>query len=256
MKFNEFFMKQEIQQVATLLAKILSVPQRRHFVKEEKAHEVTERYWTDPNSPLMPFLAKHGIEHPGRVPEFAQGGVGRVYFVGDYAVKFSANRVEANVAQMVKGKEDLPTAVIDVQHLDNGIYVILQPTVEMYNVPAELKKAADYVTAIVDDHPEMSGFPANLAQQEQLCHEALIKHGGNLSLLPHMLSIIGVLSKLYHATGYKHDDAGPSNIGMYKNKVVIPDLGPNEPKGFNQLSALSKINQNRTALGLPRHQSF
>ncbi len=71
-----------------------------------------------------------------------------------------------------------------------------------------------------------------------------------------MLAIMGVLVKLYHATGFKHDDAGPSNIGMYKGKVVIPDLGPNEPKGFDTLGALSQINKNRQSLGLPRHQSF
>lgn len=267
-------MRREIQSAAALLSKVLALPRRPRrsplgTVKETtatatvpkkqklKAHEVTEQYWLDPSSPLWAFLQRHGIQtEPGHIPPFAQGGVGRVYFVGPYAVKFSANRVEANVAQMVRGRTDLPTAVIDVEYLGNNLYVILQPYVDMDNVPEEIRKAADYLTAVIDAHPEMQGFPTNRAAQERLCRQALEDNGGDPSLLPHMVTLMGLMGGLYQATGFHHNDAGPSNVGMYQNRVVVPDLGPNEDDDYNPLAALGQINKNRETLGLPRHRSF
>ena len=251
-------MKRQIQQAASFLLKVLSLPPRPTVREALKAHDTTEKYWLDSHSPLFPWLTSHGIHaQPGHLPEYAQGGVGRVYFVDpQHAVKFSANRVEANVAQMVKGNSKTPTAIIDVTYLGDGIYAILQPYVNMKNIPGEIKQAADYLMAFVDEHPEMQDFPADPTQRERLCRQTLVDNGGNLSLLPHMVALMGLLSDLYQATGFRHDDAGPTNVGIHGNRIVFPDLGPNEPAGFNALGALSQINKNRASLGLPRHRSF
>ena len=126
----------------------------------------------------------------------------------------------------------------------------------MKSIPKQITKAADYVTAMIDDHPEISHLPSNPTEQKKLCKETLAKYNGDMTLLPYMVTVTDALSKLYHATGFHHDDAGPTNIGIHKDRLVIPDLGPNEPKNFNALSALSKIRKNRENLGLPKHVSI
>jgi len=256
-----------------LLAKVLALPRRPRnaplgTVKEVtataapkkqklKAHDITEQFWMDPASPLWAFLRRNGIEaQPGVLPPFAQGGVGRVYFVGQFAVKFSANRVEANVAKMVAGRHDTPTAIIDVEYLDKNIYAILQPYIDMDNVPSEITKAADYLTAVIDEHPEMQGFPTDVATQQQLCRQALQDNGGDMSLLPHMVTLMGLLANLYGATGYHHTDAGPTNVAVHQGRTVFPDLGPNEDGDYDPLKALGQINKNRTNIGLPRNKPF
>ena len=242
--------KSLMQRIVKMLTKSLAVP---HGIKEAKAHDSTEKYWLDPCSPLKEFLRNNGINPPNTVPKFAQGGVGRVYFVGSHAIKITSNRVEANVARMVMGNSDTPTIVIDVDYIGDGFYAILQPTIDM-NVPEDIKRAADYVTALGDEL--CFQFPKSKSRLKKLCSDTISRYGGEKKLLPLMLSIIDMLNKLYNATGYYHDDAGPTNIGLHNGRVVIPDLGPNEPKDFDQLSALSKINKNRESLGLPRHKSF
>lgn len=256
-------LKGQVRQVANILANLFTIPARPiqknsliAAMKSEgrerfRAHEVTEQFWLDSRSPLHAWLDSNGVQYSkNKVPSFAEGGVGRAYMLGDFVVKMTSNRVEANVANMVKSNREIPTPVIDVLHLGRGIYGILQNYVET-DLPEEIKTAADYLTMIIDDYPEMEGFPASPQEQKRICIEIIHRYDQDLSLLNPMLLILDVLIKLYKATGFKHDDAGPTNIAMYKDKVVIPDLGPNETGDFDPNDALNKIQQNRQKLGLP-----
>jgi|GEM_PF-6780155 len=262
MRFHEYYLRQIIQSTASILAKVLFLPTHpiyKKLVKEatKLAQANTEKYWLDEKSPLWEFLSKNGVKYQmGIVPPYSDGGAGRAYFLGKYVVKFSDNRVEANVAQMVKGNTSLPTVVIDVEYIDKGLYAILQPFVEMNNIPQEIKKASDYLTAVVDSHPDMQGFPSDKETQEKLCKQALEKNGGDPSLLPSMMVLIDLLSKMYQSTGFHHDDASPTNIGMHQGRIVIPDLGPNQTSNFDSLKALKQIRTNREKLGLPPHKSI
>jgi len=253
MNFKEYFnrddRKLQIQNVASILASLFSIPTLSEA--RLRANENTEKFWTNSRSPLIPWLQKHSISIPSGVPKYAQGGSGRAYFLDkDYVVKMTANRVESNVANIVKNGSDLPTPVIDVLPLPGGFYAILQHHVNT-NVPKQIKDAADYLTMIIDDYPEMNGFPQTVQDQQKICSEILVKNGGNKSLLPYMLVVLKVLIHLYHATGFKHDDAGPTNIAMHNGKIVIHDLGPNETGKFNPRNSLNQIHQNRANLGLP-----
>lgn len=240
--------KMQIAQVARLLMQLFTIP--RFQEQRVRAHEESEVHWTNPQSPLHNWLQRHGIRYrSGSLPPFAQGGAGRAYFLDDKVVKMSSNRVEAEVASLVKGRSDLPTPVIDVLKLGNQ-YAILQHHVDM-NVPAQIRKAADYLTMIVDDYPDMEGYPESHVEQKRICLEILDRYGGGRELLPYMLSLLEVLIRLYRATGYKHDDAGPTNIGMHRGQVVIPDLGPNEDGGFDADQRLAGVDQARQRLGLP-----
>lgn len=261
--FKEFVAKSEMKDKVGNLSKVLGnlfvIPKfSKSMMKNEgKAHEETLKYWTDPDSPLLPWLRSLGIELPKEMPPpFADGGAGRCYFLVNEVVKMSANRVEANVAQMLAGKTDVPAPIIAVKYLGDNIYAILQHWVDTAGVPADMKKAADFMTVLLDDNPDMEGFPASQSEREKLCLKTLRENGGSPDLLPHMLVMMDALAKLYGATGFRHDDAGPTNIGMHKGQVVIPDLGPNEPKGFSALSALAQIQKNRERLGLPRWKSI
>lgn len=267
--FKTTLLKHQIQQASEILIDLFTVasPQdanrpalfaaMRYEWRQHSAHVNSEKFWLDHDSPLFPWLKGHGVRaYPGKIPVYAQGGAGRCYFLGKKVVKMSANRVEANVAKMLAGREDVPTPVIDVLFLENNMYAILQHWVDTANVPKQIREAADYLTALIDDNPEMSGFPTNPAVQQLMCAETLQTHGGDPSILPHMIMMMEVLIKIYNATGFKHNDAGPTNIGMLNGKVVVPDLGPNEDEDFDQLDALSKIRKNRNSLGLPPHQSI
>lgn len=125
--FNKQPLKNHIQQVAQILSRVLSPVPLTENRSRIKAHSVTEKYWLEP-SPVHSWLKQHGIEiSPGQLPRYAEGGVGRVYFVNDdHVVKFSANKVEANVASMSASNKQLPTPIIDVLPLGGGLYAILQ----------------------------------------------------------------------------------------------------------------------------------
>lgn len=215
----------------------------------------TDSFWTNINSPLYNWLEIYKIKiSRGKIPPFSEGGSGRVYFLEKHVVKMSANRVEANVANMVSGRTDLPSSVIGVKYLGDNIYAILENYVETKKIPPYIKEAADYVMVMIDENPNMEGLPVNKKDQKKLSETTLKTNGGNIGLLPYMITIIDKLNKLYKATGFWHDDAGSSNIGIFKGKLVFPDLGPNETKDFNQLKTLVKIKKNRQNLGLPDYK--
>jgi len=220
--------------------------------RQLKAHSITEKYWLEPElSQLHSWLASHGIEwSSNKLPKFKEGGSGRAYFVNDHVVKFTANKIEANVAYMASKYKSSPTPIIDVLPLGSTMYAILQHHVDM-NVSKDIRDAADYITAIVDDHPDMEGFPSDRKTQEQLSRAVLADYGGDIKLLPYMMTVLTALHGLYRITGFKHDDAGPTNVGMQQDKVVFPDLGPNETGDFDPDKAMEKISQSRRKLDLP-----
>lgn len=263
MNFNEHIsngnlvgLRQNIEKAKSLLLNILEIPS----FSEAKAHDTTEIFWTNPESAIYPWLLKHGIKTPiGILPPFTQGGVGRAYFLKNHVVKFSANKVEANVAKMVAGRTDLPTIIIDVLPLNDGFYAILQNFANMTNISQQIKMGADYLTLVIDNMPEMviNGFPTNSIEQNKIAKIAVEKFGRNRTeIIPFMVMMMVVLNKLYKATGFIHTDAVPQNIGIYKGKFRIPDLGPNETGNFNARKELNKIYSNRKKLGLPPHEEI
>lgn len=252
--FESSTLKQKIRKVAQIMINLMSMPSVNE-ARQIKAHDITLKYW-QPNSPLISLLRKHGIPIPSEVPQYVDGGAGRCYMLDDFVVKMSANRVEANVANMVANKDHLPTPIIDVAYLGDNIYAILQHYVDVKNIPDEIKQAADFLTAVVDDYPEMESFPEDKQEQQKLCVKALLDNGGSLHLLPFMISLMDNLIQIYKETGFKHNDAGPTNIGMRNGQVVIPDLGPNQDKDFDPLSTLAQMRKNRERMGLPKTASI
>lgn len=240
-------LKQQIAKAADILRSLANPLARKMMAAVPKAHDVTERYWQDPD--FLGWLSQHGIRASG-VPEFKDGGAGRAYFVGNFVVKFTGNPIEARVAKMVAGRNDLPAPVIDVKDLGN-LFAILEHKVKMGGeVDKRIRDAADWLTLVVDDNPDMTGFPSDPGEQEALIVQTLQDNDGPLELKPYMMMVMAALSSLYQGTGFKHDDAGPSNIGMYQDRIVFPDLGPNQTADFSVDRANQQIDANRRALGL------
>jgi hypothetical protein len=219
------------------------------------AQDDTKRFWLTQNAPFYSWLAQNQVSfQPGVLPRFVDGGSGRAYFLGDKVVKFTRNRVEANVAKAAIG-QDAPAAVISVwRSPGEPLWAILQKYVNV-NVEKELKDAADIATALMDDlrekDPTFTHFTDN--QKKQLAKKALQMYGKPISLLPYVVSAMNAINQLYFRTGFTHDDAGPTNIGrdMTTGNIVFHDLGPNLTKNFKARDALDKIHKNRAALGLP-----
>jgi len=228
------------------------------FEASGAAQSDTKRFWLSPNpsEPFYSWLQQNQVDfQPGILPRFVDGGSGRAYFVGDKVVKFTRNRVEANVAKAAIG-QDAPAAVINVWRIPGGepLWAILQKYVNV-NVEQELKDAADIATALMDDlrekNPNFTHF--NNKQKQFLAKQALQRYGKPMTLLPYVVSAMDAINQLYFRTGFTHDDAGPTNIGrdMSTGNIVFHDLGPNLTKNFKPRDMLDKIHQNRAALGLP-----
>jgi len=244
---NGIILKSKIHSVENILIDLLTIPQ----LNERRAHDITIPYWS--NSKFIEWLKELNVELPDNMPpKYVDGGAGRCYFLVNEVVKMSMNRVEANVAAMVAGRNDLPTPILAVQYLGDNLYAILQKWIDTKNIQQEIKDAADFMTVLIDDNPEMEGFPSTKKDQKEIIIKTLQDNDGPIDLVPYMMLMMDVLITLYNATGFKHDDAGPTNIGMDQGKVVIPDLGPNEPASFDTLKSLSQIQKNREKLGLPK----
>lgn len=214
-----------------------------------KAHDVSVQYWKDPS--FLEWLKSFGVEQPTEIPSYKDGGNGRAYFLDNLVVKFSSNPVEAHVAEMVAGRSDLPTPIIAVKPLSQGLFAILEHRVQMGDeIDKRIREAADWLTLVVDKNPNMNGFPKDEKEQEDLVIRSTKGHTRPLQIMPYIKMVIEALSQLYHATGFKHDDAGPTNVGLHQGRVVFPDLGPNQPGNFSVDKSMQKIFQNRQSLGL------
>jgi hypothetical protein len=225
--------------------------------RNQESQKDTERFWlATENNPFYDWLEKNSVNFkPGNLPGFADGGIGRAYFLGDKVVKFTKNRVEANVAKAAIG-QNTPTAIIDVWRAPGlPLWAILQKYVNV-NIEKELKIAADIATAIMDDlkeeNPNFTSFPINPQEQEKLAAEAVRKYNQPTNLIPYIISAMNAINQLYFKTGFTHDDAGPTNIGrdFQTGKIVFHDLGPNVTKNFKSRPILNKIHKNREQLGL------
>jgi len=252
-RFRQFFevqvaqhaLKQKIGQAADILRSIVNPMGRKMMSDIPKAHDVTTKFWMD--RPFLEWLKSHGVMPKKLPPDFKDGGAGRAYFVDPFVVKFTGNAVEAHVAQMVAGRNDLPAPVLAVRPMGGNLFAILEHKVKMGDeIDKNIRDAADWVTAVVDEHPEMTGFPNDPAEQRSLIEET----GAPANLFPYMMMVMEALAVLYHATGFKHDDAGPTNVGMHQGKIVFPDLGPNQTGDFSVDRAMDQIGQNRKSLGL------
>lgn len=260
-RFRQFFevqvakdgLKRNISQVASALSSLVNPTGNGRKMMSDRipaAHDSTEQFWSNPQ--FLQWLQSNGVQPPtNELPDYDQGGAGRAYFVGNHVVKFTNNQVEGKVAEMCAGRNDLPTPVIAVTQVGQGTYAILQHMVEMGDMlDKNVRDAADWLTLIVDEHPEMTGFPKDPREQEQLIRATLEPEGAPMNLMPYFKLVMGALAELYHGTGFKHDDAGPTNVGMHKGRVVFPDLGPNQTSDFSTDKALGQIATNRKSLGL------
>jgi len=228
------------------------------FLYEDRESQApTEQFWlsTDLNNPFYTWLSQNEVKFtPGQVPRFVDGGVGRAYFLGNKVVKFTNNRVEANVAKASIG-QSIPAAIISVWRTPiKQLWAILQKYVNV-NIEQELKDAADIATVIMDDlkekDPHFTHFPED--QMEKLASQAVTQWHKPTTLIPYIVSAMNAINQLYLKTGFTHDDAGPTNIARDPDTghIVFHDLGPNSTKNFKARPFLDKMHQNREKLGLP-----
>lgn len=255
MKFKEFVKTKNTLTISLyeLLPKIINVVRipMKDQIKEISFQDYTFRLWVKP-SPLVDWLEKHGITEFRLPPKYIDGGTSRCYFLNDKVVKITRNKIEANIAKILIENNYSPTSIIDVTHLTDRIYAILQHKINTNQIEKNIKMAADYVAVLIDDNPEMEIFPKSIKKQIELCEETLKKYKeSNFSIIPNMLIIMEIIIKIYNITGFKHDDVVTGNIGLYKGDLVVSDLGPNPTKDIEEKEYLDKLKTRRKKLGLP-----
>lgn len=227
----------------------------QNITESTAAQQETLALWSDPN--FIAWLQQHGVGvHLGVAPtKYADGGVGRAYFIGDKVVKFTDNRVEGNVANMVAGNPKTPTRIIGVYRFKpKALWAILQKKLNM-DVPKMVKKASDLLMAYVDE-TGIEEFPQDNKSRIEMAQHCITMFEESQELVPFILEVIETLDALYRNTGFFHDDAGPTNIGMDADKIALPDLGPNQTGNFNARKALDKIHDKRAKLGLPPYREI
>lgn len=170
-----------------------------------------------------------------KLPDYADGGVGRAYFVGTpiKVIKFTSDANEYHIASKLAGDLKGPARIIGVKDLGNNLFVIAQEYAAVdKNAPVKLKKAADYLQGgYIDLHPEVEtqGLPRDERSKTAISKSLAKKYGnGDPEIALFIVKLIDVLNDLFDKTGFLHDDAGPSNVGLAQDgSVIISDLGPN-----------------------------
>jgi hypothetical protein len=175
-----------------------------------------DEYFKNPE--LREWLASHGIE-VSEIPQSKRGSEGIVYFFGDKVVKISGDKTEAAIASKVKGNHDI-TAVIDLVPVGDK-FAILQHVVE-FRPRHPTVEALDYLMAYFDDTSKEV-----LLQPTEEIIKGLYSNFPEAEGAVDLEGAINLLKMLYDATGFIHDDAAPSNVGLLNSKVVFTDLGPN-----------------------------
>lgn len=207
--------------------------------------------WSDQN--FIKWLKDRQVNVTlGETPKkYSDGGIGRAYFLGDKVIKFTDNRVEANVANMVANNPKTPTRIYGVYKFKpHPVWAILQKKVNMNDLPKMIAKASDILMSYVDE-TGISEFPEKEEEKAKMAQDAATMFEEPLEIVPFIVEIMDVLQNLYKNTGFFHDDAMPQNIGVDDGNIVIPDLGPNKTKDYNARKALDTIHHRRQKLGLP-----
>lgn len=235
----------------SLKAKIQTAANALQSITEavQPAQAQSTEAWSDQN--FIKWLKGNGAQVVlGQMPTYKDGGAGRAYFLGDKVVKFTDNRVEANVANMVANNPNTPTRIFGVYRFKPRLlWAILQKKVNM-DLPQMISRASETLMNYVDE-TSVSEFPTVPNQRMKVAKKAITMAEESPDLLPFVLEIMDALDKLYRNTGFFHDDAVPANIGMDNGKPVIPDLGPNVTKDYNVRKALDNVHATRKKLGLP-----
>lgn len=254
-------LKKQIRQASYRLIQALSTEAiTSENIDRDAAKGPTERLWTGEHAQSSKFwswLAEHGVKAShSRIPKFAEGGDGRAYFVGKHVVKFTRDRAGANISKMCIGVPDAPAPVISVWRVPGEtVWAILQWKVYPEKVPQQIKLAADYLTAWLDDHPEIEAFPTDLEDQQALARTVLADLDGPMDIAPSIVLVMITHNKLYYATGFTHTDGGPTNISMRDadegSELVYHDLGPNMVANYSPRKVLDKIHDTRKRLNLP-----
>lgn len=256
---------QQVQTSAAALIRALVIPTaatQTEATDRNAAKGPTEAFFrgTHPHTQVfLAWLRQYGVEPPmGQIPQFAEGGDGRAYFVGQHVVKFTRDRAGANIANMCVGVPNAPAPVLAVWRVPGApLWAILQWRVHPEKVSKEIKLAADYLTAWLDENPGMESFPTDKAGQEAEAQKLLAALGGPAGLVPSVMLVMDVHNKLYFTTGFVHSDGGPTNISMRKgtgeadDEVVYHDVGPNMANDYKPRKVLDQIHNNRKKLNLP-----
>jgi len=242
--FKQFTLK---KQISFVKSKILSLMTN----KINESIQIEENIWS--NKELNNWLRLHGIEITEK-PSFKKGGSGIAYFLPNNKVlKFTEDAVEANIAKMIINTK-IGKNIIDVKKIGNK-YAILQSKLDTENAPEDIKLAADLVTVMIDEY-DLTEFPEDKNILVDMSNNILEKFNMPKKLLKNMLIIIKLIEDLYKKTGFFHNDAGPSNIGVKGNKTYIFDLGPNKTKNYSTEKEIEKIKQKREKLGLNAHEFY
>lgn len=238
-------MKRKTAAISKMLSGLTSAEPR--LLEGAEAKSGTERLWTD--SDFLNWLGSNGVEvSSGKVPPYAEGGVGRAYFLGDKVVKFTDNRVEANVANIVSGRRDLPTRVDSVYKVPGApIYAILGDKLNM-NFPKTMGHAADVFMAYTDE-TGIESVPDSEEERQRMASMVASSFGEPKHMIPYFRAIIDMHHAMYKGTGYFHTDAMPQNLGLdAEGNPVMVDLGPHKHTG--QGERLSDITSRRSRMGL------
>jgi hypothetical protein len=120
--------------------------------------------------------------------------------------------------------------------------------------PDTLGHASDLLMAYVDE-VGLDDYPDSDAERMEIAKKVVKSQNEMPFLVPFVKEVIESLFKLYKSTGFFHDDAMPQNLGMSQTgDIMVADLGPNQPGGFDPKKKLAGIAAKREKLGLGKKE--
>lgn len=206
--------------------------------------------WADEviaKSEFQSWLQSLGVTEPLSGPK--EGGVGRAYFAGEFVVKFTTDRKEAESAAVVKGY-DSPnlSKVSDVRlvavHQDNmgqrkPLYAIVQEKVntdvsKRHRIAGQaiydyLDHNAGFIRANIQDIlPAVLAYLPPKYQRDQ----------ATVRLVQQLLTNV---KRIQDDTGFLTQDTHGANIGLKGNQPAFFDLGRSQIDFDNPATAGAKV---------------
>lgn len=193
------------------------------------------------------WLSSLGVTEPLTGPK--EGGVGRAYFSGDFVIKFTTDRNEANAAAVVKGHESpnlskvFDVKLVSVQEDNYGqrkpLYAIVQEKVNT-DVSKRHRIAGQAIYSYLDDN---SGFIR--AEIEDILPAVLAylprKWKEDESTVRLVRQLLSKIKKIQDDTGFLTQDTHGANIGLKGQEPAFFDLGRSSLDFDNPATAGAKV---------------
>lgn len=186
---------------------------------------------------IRDWLAEFGMD-PDEAQPAGEGGIGRVYRIGDKIVKITPDKDDATTSQAVQERCDHPNlikvhgaTIIPGTYTDKigrkrQFYAIVMDAVEVKPLEGTaLGDAADMVGGYLDVSDERPDFDPSEIAQAAIEYQEEGEEPLSEEVKAYIFKLMEIIQSIYEQCGLKYVDVGATNIGFRDGEIVFLDLG-------------------------------